>query len=152
MVNEDFLRDLINLGDLTLNSVFDTIDSNVQYLFKNLTNLKKLKLTRNFVEYLKSTFFEFLVKLEELILCSNRIKVIEPLSFKNLKNLSNIELSKNSVKELDKIISNGISNLKRLELFKFGHGLGQLKKETLSNMNKLEKVSFNYIDTSFDLT
>ena len=39
-LNERFLHDLINLKELSLDKVFDSIDDDVQYLFKSLTKLK----------------------------------------------------------------------------------------------------------------
>ena len=101
-LNERFLHDLINLKELNLDKVFDSIDDDVQYLFKSLTKLKKLNLTNNKMSIVKSSYFDYLVDLEEVYLTSNRIKIIESYCFKNSKKLKYLNLSGNSLKEIKK--------------------------------------------------
>ena len=69
---------------MRLAEVFDSIDLNAQYLFKNLIKLKNLELFKNSLNHLKSTYFEFLVNLEELDLKDNSIQAVDPGSFKGL--------------------------------------------------------------------
>ena len=91
-LNERFLEDLINLEDLELYIVFDAIDSDVKYLFKNLNKLKKLTLGRNKMDILRSSFVDYLVDLEEVNLKLNENKLIERGSFKNSTKLRHLNL------------------------------------------------------------
>ena len=95
-LDEQFLEDLVNLEDLELNRVFSSIDSDVQFLFKSLTKLKRLTLRNNSVNTVKASYFDFLIDLEEMDLRKNEIKVIEFGSFKNLKKVKCINLMENA--------------------------------------------------------
>ena len=80
------------MEELALYKVFDSIDSNVQYLFKDLVKLKKLKMNSNKIDILKSTYFEYLLNLEELDLEQNKIKSIESMLKQLYKDGYNIEV------------------------------------------------------------
>ena len=81
-LSEIFLKDLVNMEKTTLKDVFDSIDSDAQYLFQSLTKLEKLSFRENKMETVKSSYFEYLVNLEVLVLSSNNIRIIESGSFK----------------------------------------------------------------------
>ena len=154
ILNESFLENLINLEDLKLSMIVTSIDSDARYLFKTLVKLKKLTIGTNRIVTLKSTYFDYLTNLEKLILKNNQIKIIEPGTFKNLNKLRHLDLSKNNIEYLDKTMLDGLFNLEILNLH-FGT-LGvyeciQLKKDALSQMNKLEKVSFDLTYNDFDI-
>ena len=102
-VNETFLENLTSLEELKLKRAFDSIDEDVQYLFKSLTNLKKLTMTNNKIKTIKSSYFDYLINLEELDLSSNSdLKIIQVGSFKNLTKLKYLDLSWNRIKEIKK--------------------------------------------------
>ena len=101
-LKERFLEELINLEDLKLESAFNSIDEDAQYLFKNLTKLKKLTMTGNNIKTIKSSYFEHLVNLEELNLSHNSHIEIEVDSFKNLKKLKHLDLSTALTKDIKK--------------------------------------------------
>ena len=94
-LNERSLEDLVNLEELVLCAVFNSIDPDVQYLFKNLNKLKMLVLEMNEITILKSSYFNYLVDLEVVSLESNGIKVIESGSFKNSPKLRQLKLANN---------------------------------------------------------
>ena len=108
---ENFLENLTNLEELKWNYVFDSIDPNAEYLFRNLTRLKRLDLSYSCVKHLKSAYFEFLVDLEELYLYGTSIKTIEPGTFKKLNKINILDLSSNEIKEFHKSILDVISDL-----------------------------------------
>ena len=109
-LSENFLEDLINLEYLRLAKVFDSIDLNAQYLFKNLIKLKNLELFKNSLNHLKSTYFEFLVNLEELDLKDNSIQAVDPGSFKRLSKLKRLDLTFNPINEINKSTLDGLSD------------------------------------------
>ena len=161
VLTESFLKDLIHLEELSLSSVFDSIDSNVQYLFRNAIKLKKLKMYSNEMNILKSTYFDYLVNLKVLDLSRNEIKSIEQSPFKNLAKLTHLNLSYNHIHEINKTNLNGLFELIYLFLefngddntfadsFVFrdedvtSFGKIQPKKEALlKRMNKLENFFY----------
>ena len=153
-LNESFLEELINLEDLKLHLIIESIDSNARYLFKTLIKLKNLSISyHEEIKTLKSTYFEFLINLEKLILNMNEIEIVEYGTFKNLNKLNHLDLSYNLIENLDQTMFDGLSNLKILKL---NHAINgkfactNLKKNALSAMNKLEKVSFNLNYNEFD--
>ena len=115
-LNENFLNDLINLEELSLIKVFDSIELNSKFLFKNLIKLKKLNLVSNSITIVKSSYFQFLVNLEVLDLSANGIKVIESGSFESLKQLKFLYLTFNSsLKEIKNEVFNSNCNLKTVQ-------------------------------------
>ena len=117
-LTESFLEDLINLEELRLWDVFDSMDSNVLYLFKDLVKLKQLKMNLNKINILKSTYFEYLLNLEVLDLERNEIKSIEQSPFNNLSKLWNLDLSNNPIEIINKTNLDGLFELKYLYLRK----------------------------------
>ena len=101
-LDEKFLEHLVNLEELKLDDVFDSIDEDVQYLFKSLVKLKKLTLTYNEINTVKSSYFQHLVDLEELNLRLNDIRAIEQGAFKTLTKLKYLNFSCNEIKEFQK--------------------------------------------------
>ena len=101
-INEKFLEDLVYLEELFLYDVFDSIDPDATYLFKSLINLKKLKLQKNKMAIVKSSYFDYLVNLEDVNLKNNEIKVIESDSFKNSTKLKYLSLSENPLEGINK--------------------------------------------------
>ena len=114
VLNENFLENLINIKELILINVFNSIDSDVQFLFKKMTKLKKIILYLNVMKSVKSTYFEYLVDLEEIELEANAIEVIETGSFKNLSKLMKLYIFGNSIKELKRYM---FSNEAKPEIF-----------------------------------
>ena len=117
-INERFLEDLVNLEDLALSCVFNSIDPNVQFLFKTLIKLKKLDFYRNKMHVIKSSYFKNLVNLEEVKLESCEIKVIEPDAFFKLTELKQLDLSGNY--SLENIKKYHFASNPRLERIIFG--------------------------------
>ena len=115
-LDEHFLENMVNLEELELNNVFNSIDSNVRYLFKSLKKLKKLKISNNEIKILKSSYFDYLIDIEQIDLVSNAIQIIEPGAFKNCNQIKYLNVSHNSIKEI--------------------------KKETFAANKNLEKISF----------
>ena len=116
-LNERFLEVLILLKELTLNSVFYSIDSHVQFLFKKMIKLKKLTLIFNKMNTLKSSCFNYLVDLKEVTLIFNEIKAIESDPFKNSMNLKYLDLSGNEdLKEIQKDVFKSNYNLERFKI------------------------------------
>ena len=101
-LGEPFLEHLTNLEELRLDTVFDSIDSNAQCLFKGLVKLKTQRITNNMMAEVKSTYFGHLVNLEELTLTKNKTKTIQFDSFRSLSNLKFLDLSDNFLKEIRK--------------------------------------------------
>ena len=115
-LNETFLESLVNLEELELINVFKSIDVELKYLFKSLTKLKKLTMTRNTIETVKSSFFNYLIDLEELNLSSNCIEFIESGSFKSLLELKSLDLSNNNLTQITKYTFSSNHKLERLSL------------------------------------
>ena len=143
VLTENFLENLVNLEDLSLNSVFVSIDPNVQFLFKRLIKLKELSIVYNPIRTIKSTYFQYLVNLQKLNLTSNRIELIEPYAFKTLANLNHLDLSLNWIEELDIKILDGLYNLNILEI-KANFGRIHFQRDNLSHMVNLERLNFEY--------
>ena len=116
-LDEDFLKDLVNLEELRLQGVFKSIDENAQYLFKTLTKLKILSLLHNGIKILKSSYLDYLVNLEDLDLAANGITKIEVGSFKNLTKLKMLHLG-------------------------FCRGLEEIEKDTFVSNKSLERIYF----------
>ena len=117
VLEENFLEDLINLEELVLDDVVDSIDSNAQYLFKKLIKLKELKLTGVYFKNLKSTYFDYLVSLEKLDLQDSFFRNVEEKPFRNLKRLNYLNLSNcRADKPFDRSFFVGILTLNTLDM------------------------------------
>ena len=115
LLDETFLETLTSLEELKLFIAFDSIDADVQYLFKNLTKLKKLTMTENNIKTIKSSYFDYLINLEELEMQDNcDLEIIELGAFKSLTKLKNLNLSSTQIKEIKKKHFVSILNWKRL--------------------------------------
>ena len=112
-LNEQFLEDLVNLEELELISVLNSINPEVRYLFKSLTKLKKLTFTRNNIESVKSSYFDYLVNMEVLNLANNSIKSIEPYSFKSLLKLKYLNIIGNNFSDFK--MDSFLKNIERLD-------------------------------------
>lgn len=95
---------------LAINSISDISNS-----FHGLIALKKLNLSRNFIEYIDHRSFMGLEKLRFVDLSHNKIKVIESNSFSGLPKLKVLDLSFNVLENLNKSVQN-LSFLKTLRL------------------------------------
>ena len=114
-LNEGFLQDLVQLEELKLHYIFNSIDSDLQFLFKNLIKLKKLLFLHNKMLTVKSSYFKYLVHLEEVYLSYNQINLIESDPFKNSTNLKYLDLSGNAdLKDIQKDAFKSNRNLERL--------------------------------------
>ena len=157
LLTEFCLENLINLEQLSLEFMLFNLNRSIDplaiNLFRNLKNLKKLKITGMNIEILRSTFFDFLINLEQLELSNNQIKVTEAGSFKNLNRLEILDLSDNSLEKVNKDTFIGLSNLKKLNLTR---NLNiEITEDDLAELHKLEILNlFEFIQikrTSFYL-
>ena len=139
VLRENFLDDLRNLEELTLDKVFDSNDPDMKFLFKNLVGLKFLTINQNKMSILKSSYFEFLVNLEKLNLSANQIDVIESGSFSHLNKLKYLNLSSNGLKTFDQTFLYGLLDLTTLDLE--SNPIDFLKQDEFSSFDKLERVS-----------
>jgi Leucine-rich repeat (LRR) protein len=83
----------LDLRNNTIKNVNDVV-------WKNLTNLTKLKLNKNDISLMPKDAFGFQKQLKILELNRNRLRYIEPLTFMSLDHLLVLKLKRNQITQL----------------------------------------------------
>jgi len=96
------------LDKINVRKKFNRIEKDA---FNGLTNLKKLCLNENDLEYIDPESFSHTPKLVELKICDNNMKIEENI-FANLKHLKKVELSLCDVEHINKDILDFIKKSK----------------------------------------
>lgn len=112
----------------------------VPHEFRDLPNLRLLKLDGNRITSVESGTFRAQTELKKLSLAKNRIRDINPNAFNMLANLTDLDLSYNRIEYLDDSVFNPISgNLQKLVLS--GNNLGtDILRKILKDLDALQEL------------
>ncbi len=138
-IDSDVFLDLSGLKEIDLSCNYITWLK--AWTFENLVELKKLDLWDNNINYLTKSTFIGLENITDLTLSNNQISKIQPWTFTKFKNLENLSLNNNQIANFSSWIFFGLNNLSLLSIY--NNPAKSIEPWTFSDFKNLDSLSIS---------